>query len=505
MRRLAPAPVDAEEKEAVRAGAGRSKSIALSFCLIATVVCRDSAIRPKAQKPNIILYIIDGAAADLMSVYGYPRRTTRYLERLAAEGAVFENAYSNSSVTKVSVPSFMTSLHGSVLGGFRSGSDPLPEQAVTMAERMREAGYKTEVLTSNPYCGRISSLDRGVDIIRDTELGGTHPSSADLHREFWRLREAHPAEPYWVHFQPMDVHQPWASADPFTGPLISPADRLILGQVLDRITWTRGLSFEEGIGKSDIGAGRFYEIAKKLYEESMIFEDREIGKLVERLKKKGEWDRTLFIVAADHSQVSAGLPFLAPGMPPWEAPLLASHKSRIPMIFVWPEKIPAGRRLSQPVSMIDILPTVLDLAGLPRPEIAQGQSLAPLLLGKSGWKQRPVVLDEFRIDGKYLFGSIEVIDGRWGTSLWIDQRPDSRKSALDRLRPAPLLVFNVREDPHAFKSLHAQRPDLVAKYSRILGRLWKEHLALARKFTRAGAIRMTSEEFERLRSLGYLR
>ena len=73
-----------------------------------------------------------------MSVYGYGRRTTPWLERLAAEGAVFENAYSNSSFTKTSVPSFMTSLHSSVLGATRSAADGLPARAATMAERKKE-------------------------------------------------------------------------------------------------------------------------------------------------------------------------------------------------------------------------------------------------------------------------------------------------------------------------------------------------------------------------------
>jgi len=81
------------------------------------------------DKPNIIFYIIDGATRNAMSVYGYNRRTTPNLERLAAEGAVFENAYSNSSWSKTSTPSFMTSLHNSVLGGYKSDSDPLPDQA----------------------------------------------------------------------------------------------------------------------------------------------------------------------------------------------------------------------------------------------------------------------------------------------------------------------------------------------------------------------------------------
>jgi hypothetical protein len=181
----------------------------------------------KTDKPDIIFYVIDGAAAEFMSVYGHSPRTTPNLERLAAEGVVFENAYSNSSRTKTSVPSFMTSLQSSVMGGSRSESDPLPARAVTMAERLHKAGYVTEVLTSNPYCGRASSLDRGVDVTRDTAWGDKRPTSVDLHREFWRLREAYPGEPYWVHFQPTDIHQPWDPRASFPGLFASPEDRRV--------------------------------------------------------------------------------------------------------------------------------------------------------------------------------------------------------------------------------------------------------------------------------------
>ena len=87
------------------------------------------------QKPNVIVYVIDSAGADFMSVYGYNRRTTPYIEQLAAEGAVFEYAYSNSTFTLPSTRSFMTSLHDSVLGG--TGGGGLPEQAMTMAQHMR--------------------------------------------------------------------------------------------------------------------------------------------------------------------------------------------------------------------------------------------------------------------------------------------------------------------------------------------------------------------------------
>jgi arylsulfatase A-like enzyme len=342
-----------------------------------------------------------------------------------------------------------------------------------MAERLHKAGYWTVVLTSNPFCGRISSLDRGVDVMRDTGMGEARPSSAELRREFWRLREAHPAEPYWVHFQPTDVHRPWKATSSSLG--------------------------------SQVDSERLYRTARKLYEEAMIFQDREIGRLVERLKKTGEWERTLFIVAADHSHVSAGLPFFDPDAPAWEAPVLASQKSRIPMIFVWPGRIPAGRRLREAVSMIDLLPTVLELVGLPRSGTMQGRSFAPLLLGRKGWKPRPVVMDEFYSDGTSLYGSLEVIDGRYGASLRIDPRPDGTRSRGDSRRPAPLLVFDVRDDPHALHSLHAERPDLAAKYAKMLERIWDENRALARRYTRPARVPMTSEEIERLRSLGYIR
>jgi arylsulfatase A-like enzyme len=154
--------------------------------------------------------------------------------------------------------------------------------------------------------------------------------------------------------------------------------------------------------------------------------------------------------------------------------------------------------------MIDMLPTILELAGLPAAEIAQGQSLAPLLLGKPGWTPRPIVLDYFWVEGKYMHGSIEMIDGRWGASLRIDPRPDDMKKPVDLARPAPLLIFDLWEDPQAFKSLHEERPDLVEKYSKMLDQVWKQHQELAKKFSRAGEVPLTPDQIETLRSLGYL-
>jgi len=463
------------------------------------------------KKPNIIFYIIDGAGADHMSIYGYNRRTTPNLERLAAEGAIFEHAFSNCTWTKISNPSFMTSLYNSVLGGHKSESDPLPDQAVTMAQYLHRAGYQTAVFTSNAYCGTLSSFDRGVDVLREAELAVESASSKELHEHFWKWRGAYPNEPYWVHFQTTDVHWPWKPVAPFSGLFISPEQRQGLYEwerqlraAGDRWGWE---PFSASWEKTGISQLAYSYVARGLYDETMAHNDHQIGQLVKRLKKAGEWDHTLLIVAADHGHGHAGLFPYDPLPPRWWGPILASYFSRIPMIFVWPERIAPGQRFSHPVSMIDMLPTILDLADLPMPEVIQGQSLAPLLLREGGWEPRPVILEEFEVDRETgeLSGAIEVVDGRWGASLWIGPELKDEEVPPEEQRPAPLMLYDLWNDPYCIHSLHEERPDLVKKYTRFLQARWKEHRELGKRFSRSGDIALTPEQLRTLRSLGYIK
>jgi arylsulfatase A-like enzyme len=384
--------------------------------------------------------------------------------------------------------SFMTSLQHSVLGGHNSDSDPLPEQAVTMAEHMHRADYQTGVFVSNSYAGRASSLERGVDLIRDSERGNNSISSVSLHEDFWRWREAYPAEPYWVHFQTTDVHWPYQPVAPFAGLFITPESREMYDE------WERQLrnadnfprpvlaDFEE----TGIASVAHFSARRRLYDEAMAHQDHQLGQLVKRLKATGEWEHTLLIVAADHSYGPAGL--RDPSVHRW-GPMLRSSQTRVPLIIVWPGRVAGGQRFSQPVSMIDMLPTILDLAGLPMPDVMQGQSLAPLLLGEEGWEPRPVILDEFYVDQETgeLSGAIAVIEGRWGASLEIN--PDSDltwwRSTVpeEERRPTPLLVCDLWNDAMCLRSLHEERPDLVEKYTAFLKAQFEAHQALAKLFT----------------------
>ena len=478
------------------------------------------------KKPNVIFYVIDGAGADYMSVYGYNRRTTPNIDRLAAEGALFERAYSNSDWTRPSTASFMTSLQHSVLGGFKNGFNVVPDDAPTMAQHMHGARYQTAVFTANPNAGRMSGLERGVDFFRESweefsyavpghRRGDFKESSRYLHDAFWRWREEYPAESYWVHFQTVDTHEQVPAVAPFSGLFVGPEELKTWKEWKERLRkegwWGIYSKAWEKTGLSRIA---FYTIMQGVHDENMAHNDYQIGRLVERLKAEGEWENTLLIIGADHG-ISAAMGDMDIAMqdslpPRWSRPWFRPSITRVPLIFVWPGHIAAGQRFSEPVvSMIDVLPTLLDLVGLPMPEVMQGQSLAPLLLGKEGWEPRPVIFDEFDVDqetGEFR-GRIEVVDGRWGASLEINPKPpkeDEDEEATERRRPVPLLLYDLWNDPVCVHSLHEERPDLVEKYTKFLEAQWEAHQALAQHFTRSEDSPLTPEQLQTLRSLGYI-
>jgi arylsulfatase A-like enzyme len=484
------------------------------------------------RPPNVIFYVIDGGGADLMSLYGYNRRTTPNLERIAAEGAVFEHAYSNSAWTKPSTASFMTSLQQSVLGGFRSLQDPIPPDATTMAEHFHRAGYVTAVFTSNPWAGSLSGLERGVDVFRDHGPEAHSTSSRQLHSEFWEWRRHFPATPYWVHFQATDVHEPHQPIAPFSGLWVDPARRSRFDETWKKISgWsmppvkdpaaTLADFYRERLTELGTEPRDFFDTQRGLYDETMAHQDEQLGKLVARLKASGEWNDTLLVIGSDHGHPAGsfsrfGRELFDPLPASDEGALLDSYRSRVPLVFVWPGRIAAGQRLTQQVSMIDVLPTLLDLAGLPRPEVLQGQSLAPLLRGEPGWQPRPVILEQLQPvpDHDTLVGHIEVIDGRWGASLeiWPDDldpavaRPVGHQRAARPHRPGmpSLYLYDLWRDPFALRRVNDEHPELVEKYTRLLLKHWRAHQALAQRFTAGEEATIDPAQLETLRALGYV-
>jgi arylsulfatase A-like enzyme len=494
--------------------------------------------RGAARRPNVVFYVIDGGGADQMSVYGYNRRTTPFLESLAAEGVVFERAHSNSTWTQSSTASFMTGLHHSVLGGLRRGvhSTPVPAAAVTMAEHMRMGGYLTLCFTANPNAGRVIGLERGIDVLCDEEPEDSSTSSTFLHERFFAFREQVPAQPYWVHFQTTDVHDPNFSVPPFSGLFVSKAERAQLEQWDQQVFENAGDLFgttsisdfyDRALERAKIDRQAYYNTRRGLYDETMAYQDRELGRLVENLKKRGEWQDTLLVIGADHGHPAGTFPrwgrgLFEPPPPGWEGALFDSYATRVPLIIVWPGHIEGGRRYSEPVSMIDVLPTILDLVGLPAPEVLQGRSLAPFLRGEE-LPARELVFDEFRVDEATgeMIGNIELVDGRWGASLEVGPVAAGADPAFGRhATPAGgrwgavhpffaeeprLLLYDLEKDPFAVRAVNEEHPELVEHYRKILLERWDAHRALATQFQEGESAPLDPAQLEQLRALGYVR
>ncbi len=386
-----------------------------------------------------------------------------------------------------------------------------------MAEHMHRAGYQTAVFTGNPNAGTLSGLQRGVDLFREDWESGSYgnnhkESSKYLHEGFWSWREDYPRQPFWAHFQTTDTHRDFPAPPPFGGLFVTADEWESWNESLERLTESDGRGgrrpYSPAWDSTGISRTAFYSVAKGLYDEAMAHNDYRLGQLIDRLKAEGEWENTLLIIGGDHSiDAVAGVGLgLNDSLPPWatkQLPILRPTVSRVPLMFVWPGHIEGGQRIAPPVSMIDVLPTLLDLLELPPAEIAQGQSLAPLMLGREGWEPRPVIFDEFMVDWETgeLSGVIEVVDGRWGASLQIND-PDAGRR---RRRPVPLLLYDLWNDPMALWSLHEERPDLVQKYTAFLEEQFEAHMALAQYFTPSGALEMTPEQLRSLRALGYIR
>ncbi len=484
-----------------------------------------------ADRPDVVLYVIDGGDSNFMSLYGYGDKTTPFLEQLADESVVFTRAHSNATWTQPSTVSFMTSLQHSVLGGLRRGmhSTPVPDAATTLADHFRRAGYVTASFTSNPNAGRMIGLDRGMDLMRDVQTEHHSTSSIELQDQVLALRAAYPNAPLMVHVQTTDVHEPNEPVAPFKHRFTDDDVEERLDEWDGAIWQSAGALFgttsivdfyDTAIERAGIDRKAYFEARRDLYAETMAYQDYALADFLDELADD-VWHDPLLIIGSDHGHPAGtfarfGRGLLDPQPEPWQGAMFDAYATGIPFIVHWPGHIEGGRRIDDPVSMIDVLPTLLDLVGLPQPDVLQGQSLAPLLRGEPQ-QIRPVILDEFRVDEATgeMIGNLEIVDGRWGASLEISPKRHGRHAVPAGGRWAAvhphfddvpsLLLYDLENDPHTTKAVNDKHPALVDKYRALLEAQWSAHQALAPRFSEADVEAMTAEQLEQLKRLGYIR
>ncbi len=184
-----------------------------------------------SSKPNVLLYVVCTLRPDHTSLYGYGRETTPYLKNLGASAAVFDDAVAQAPWTKASVPSILTSLNA-YTHGLVNESDTIPSGAVTMAERLRAAGYTTASIVANPFAGRASGLERGFDYVMEYPVVQRHRTdavdrgtdSAAINRAIMPWLERHRGEPLFLFVLSTDPHAPYRPPAEFEAKFANPAE-----------------------------------------------------------------------------------------------------------------------------------------------------------------------------------------------------------------------------------------------------------------------------------------
>jgi len=294
----------------------------------------------------VVLIVIDCLRADHLPVYGYEKNTAPFLSRLAEEGVVFENTFSTSSWTAPATASIFTSLypfqHGVTMGlvalkktiekNPKIKMNRIPAEVNTAPEYMKKAGYRTFAVTGNLNICSEEGFDQGFDKFQCYTYGDAEL----LEKKVLEWEDEIKAQtPYFLYLHYMDPHKPLVSRAP----------------------WYEKMDDH-----------RKNEISK--YDSEINYADMNIGELFERFN----WDQnTIVIITADHGE---GL---------WDHGKyghghdLYDETIRVPLIFYCPELIPKQKRITSNTSVLDILPTMIDLAGLQKPTDLEGVSLASLI------------------------------------------------------------------------------------------------------------------------------
>jgi arylsulfatase A-like enzyme len=345
----------------------------------------------RPSRPNVILYLIDALRADHLGTYGYARPTSPVIDALAARGVTFERAYAQDSRTLGSVPALLTGLYVPAHGVANFGQKIRPE-VTTLAEAMRDAGYATASFVTNRNAGRLPGLDRGFETFHDVVDAEHAPSARRTLPEkelFGWLDRAQ--RPFFAYVHTAEPHQPYDPPPPYDT-LFDPD--------------YRGPTTGKYEGPGGYGSARDpADIAHvaALYDGEIRFADDGVARLLRGLEHRGLLDDTVLILTADH-----GEELFERG--DWHhGHSLFEELIRVPLIFAGPG-IPVGPRIALPVQLIDVAPTILDLAHARVLPSLEGESLVPLLEGKeiARLAGRPAYSTSTQIEGQ-----MAVIQGRW--------------------------------------------------------------------------------------------
>lgn len=316
---------------------------------------------PDGPRPSVILVSIDTLRADHVGLYGYERDTTPFLDRFAEQATVFERAFTVCPWTLVAHMTMFTGLfptqHGVV-----EPELALSEDVPMLAQRLQAEGYQTLALFVQSWLHERFGFARGFDVFR------THDSAENaaehLREELARLDRT---RPFFLFYHLFDVHNgPMATGEHMIYPSPEPFQDLFMPGAAERLPKIAPDVLWES---QDLLKPEEIEALIALYDGGIRHVDTRLGEAFAWLEQEGWLANTLVIFTSDHGESLAQRGRLAGHGE------LAQEGLHVPLVVRHPQGLAAGTRVSEVVHLGDIVPTVLDVLGLPVDEHLPGRTL----------------------------------------------------------------------------------------------------------------------------------
>lgn len=316
----------------------------------------------KPSRPNVLLIVMDATRADHLSCYGYPKRTTPNLDRIAAQGVLFEQAISAGSWT---LPSHATLFTGLYPRDHKADAQnwKLDAEFTTLAEELTTAGYETAGYSGNPWVSEAMGLTQGfrtfVDVWRDPQPRhqGDEGAEVTVKRLLDWVDSATTRRPFFVFVNFMEPHFSYNPPAGFESGFVP------TGANPARLAELRGWKHPRELGYILRVPG--YEVTREqfqllgaLYDGEIAYVDSKLDELIRGLEKRDLLEDTLLIVTSDHGEHLGDHDLMDHKMSVYDALI------HVPLIIRYPRVVPQGVRIRGQVQTNDLFATVLRMCGV---------------------------------------------------------------------------------------------------------------------------------------------
>lgn len=422
---------------------------------------------PAADRPNVVVVLLDTLRADHLGCYGYARPTSPNIDRLAAQGLRFTNAVSTSSWTQPAVVSLLTGLLPGSHGldsdeALKAGEPPrvLAPGVTTLAEAFAAAGYATAAITTNVFLNSVFQVDQGFQFYGSGPLPAAEVTARGLEL-LGALRSDGPGTPAFLYLHYNDIHGPYRPPTEWANRFRSSERRPLSEAEWERLDYLR-LSWGGPVESSPRDLSAYID----RYDACIASTDQAIGRLRAGLDSLGMGENTILLVVSDHGEEFLDHGGFDHGY------TLYDEVIRVPMIVRWPAGFREARVVEESVSLVDLAPTLLDLCGVAAPAGLDGESRAQTWRQGAGEDRR--VYSELAIRGPYRLAE-RTPAAKWifsdslGTIVeWYDlvADPGERTNLVGRKAPTDLAVTrrivevrgHMLEVREAFDEVHAESP-----------------------------------------------